>query len=51
MAVWFLDVNALVALAWEERAACPRMIARMSSLDGDPVEDADGYTSLGEANA
>lgn len=35
MAVWLLDVNALVALAWEEHAAHRTMIARMSALNGD----------------
>lgn len=35
MTIWLLDVNALVALAWEEHAAHQRMIARMTSLNDD----------------
>ncbi len=35
MTIWLLDVNALVALAWEEHAAHQRMLARMTRLNGD----------------
>jgi len=35
MAVWLLDVNALLALAWEEHAFHARILARMVGLNGD----------------
>lgn len=36
MAWWLLDVNALVALAWEEHACHTRILDRMIRLEGDP---------------
>ncbi|MBK9656470.1 MAG: PIN domain-containing protein [Rhodanobacteraceae bacterium] len=35
MSVWLLDVNALLALAWEEHEFHGRILARMMRLEGD----------------